>query len=112
MALVEMKTTKITKKGQIAIPKDIRELEGFEEGDKVAILAFEDRVELRPLKQFSERMFTALASERTLAKDWLSKEEEQAWRNFKRKCCGSTISFFKFKRFKKKAGSYSCNASG
>ena len=81
MPLVEMKTVKITEKGQIAIPKDIRELEGFEEGDKIAILAFEDRVELRPLHQFNERMFTALASEKALAKDWLSKEDDDTWRN-------------------------------
>jgi AbrB family looped-hinge helix DNA binding protein len=77
MPLVEMKTVKITEKGQIAIPKDIRELEGFEEGDKVAILAFEDRIELRSLKQLNEKMFTALASEKALAKDWLSKEDKK-----------------------------------
>lgn len=81
MPLVEIKTVKITEKGQIAIPKDIRELEGFEEGDKIAILAFEDRVELRPLRQFNERMFTAFASEKVLAQDWLSKEDEIAWKN-------------------------------
>ena len=81
MTLVEMKTVKITEKGQISIPKDIREIEGFEEGDKIAILAFEDRVELRSLKQFNERMFTALVSEKVLAKDWLSKEDEEAWRH-------------------------------
>ena len=81
MPLVEMNTAKITEKGQIAIPKDIRQLEGFEEGDKIAILAFEDRIELRPLKQFNERMFTALVSEKVLAKDWLSKEDEEAWRH-------------------------------
>ena len=81
MTLLEMKTAKITEKGQIAIPKDIREIEGFEEGDKIAILAFEDRVELRPLKQFKEKMFTALLSETSLAKDWLSKEDEEAWKS-------------------------------
>lgn len=81
MTLIEIKTVKITEKGQIAIPRDIRELEGFEEGEKIAILAFDDRVELRPLTQFSERMFPALASEKTLAKDWLSKEDEEAWKN-------------------------------
>ncbi len=81
MPLVEMKTITITEKGQIAIPRNIRELEGFEEGDKIAILAFEDRVELRPLKQFNEKMFTAFASEKALAKDWLSKEDEDTWKN-------------------------------
>ena len=38
MPLIEIKTSKITSKGQIALPKDIRELEGFKEGTKVAIL--------------------------------------------------------------------------
>lgn len=81
MPLLEIKTTKITSKGQIAIPKDIREKEGFTEGMKVAILAFEDRIELRPLSQINEKMFTALASERSLAKDWLSKGDEKAFKN-------------------------------
>ena len=81
MVLLEIKSATITKKGQIAIPKHIREIEGFKEGSKIAILAFEDRVELRPLNQFSEKMFTALASEKSLAKDWFSKEDEVAWKD-------------------------------
>lgn len=81
MTLIEVKTAKITEKGQIAIPKDIRGMEGFKEGSKVAILAFEDRIELRPMKQIHEKMFTALASEKSLAKDWNSKEDEEAWKN-------------------------------
>ncbi len=81
MSLLEIKTTTITSKGQISIPRDIREKEGFKEGTKIAILAFENRVELRPLNQMSERMFTAIASEKSLAKDWLSKEDEEAWKN-------------------------------
>ena len=81
MNLIEMKSVTITKKGQIAIPKDIREIEGFTEGSKVAILAYEDRIKLRPLKQVNERMFTALSSEKVLAKDWLNKEDEEAWKD-------------------------------
>ena len=81
MPLLEMKTATITSKGQIAIPKDMRELEGFKEGTKVAILAFKNHIELRPLQQFNEKMFTLLASEKSLAKDWLRKEDEHAWRN-------------------------------
>ena len=79
--LLEIKTATITEKGQIAIPKNIRKLGGFKEGTKSAILAFGNRIELRPLKQFHEKMFTALASEESLAKDWLTKEEEEAWKN-------------------------------
>ncbi len=76
-----MKTATITGKGQIAIPKNIRESEGFKEGAKVAIIAFEDHIEIRSLKQANEKMVTTLASEKALAKDWLSKEDEEAWKN-------------------------------
>lgn len=79
--MIEMRSVKITRKGQIAIPSDIRKIEGFREGSKVAILAFKDRVELRPMRKINERMLTALASEKTLAKDWSSKEEDEAWKD-------------------------------
>ena len=78
MTLIEIKSVKITKKGQIAIPKDIRDMEGFKEGSKIAILAFKDRIELRPITQFNEKMFAAFTTEKVLAKDWNSKEDEQA----------------------------------
>lgn len=81
MPLIEVKTAKITEKGQISIPKDIRESKGFKEGLKVAILAYDDRIELRPLEMINERMLTALASEKVLAKDWNSKEEDDAWKD-------------------------------
>lgn len=79
--LVEMKTATITEKGQIAIPKDIRKIKGFKVGSRVAVLAFEDHVELRPMKQISEKFATMIASEKSLAKDWLTKEEDERWKN-------------------------------
>jgi len=81
MELIEIKTVKITEKGQIAIPKDIRMLKGFKEGSRVAILAFKDRIELRPLKDLTEDMFLLSIAEKTFAKDWLSKEEDEIWKN-------------------------------
>ena len=81
MPLLEIKTAKITEKGQIAIPKEIRKIEGFKTGSKIAILTFKDRVELRPLGQVSKKMATAIASEKSLAKDWNSREDEEAWKN-------------------------------
>lgn len=71
----------ITEKGQIAIPKDIREVRGFNTGTKIVILAFEDHIELRTMKQINERMTSAIASEKVLAKDWNSKEDDEAWKN-------------------------------
>ena len=81
MILVEMRSATITSRGQIVIPKEIREIEGFKEGEKIVILAFEDHVELRSMKRINEEMFPALASEAVLAKDWLSKEDEEAWKD-------------------------------
>lgn len=81
MTLLEIKSATITEKGQIAIPKNIRTAGGFKTGTKIAILVFEDRVELRNMKQVSEKMSTAIASENVLAKDWNSKEEDDAWKN-------------------------------
>ncbi len=99
MGLIEVKTAKITEKGQIVIPKDIRDIEGFKEGSKIAVLAFDDHIELRPLKSISvEKLrvsnipkssafrekggrITALLSEKALAKDWSTKEEDEAWKD-------------------------------
>ncbi|PPA80133.1 MAG: SpoVT / AbrB like domain protein [ANME-2 cluster archaeon HR1] len=81
MPLLEMKTGTITRKGQISIPKRIRDIEDFKEGEKIAILAYDDRIELRSMKQIDERMHTAFASEKVLAKDWNTKEEDEAWKN-------------------------------
>lgn len=56
MPLIEIRSATVTKKGQIAIPRDIRAIKGFEEGQKIAILAYEDRVELRPMKEITEKI--------------------------------------------------------
>ena len=54
--LIEVKSATITSKGQIAIPKEIRELEHFKIGSKIAILAYEDRVELIPIEKVKEKI--------------------------------------------------------
>ncbi len=81
MPLLEMRTATITRKGQISIPKRIRDIEGFREGSKIVMLAYDDRIELRSMKQIDERMHNALASENILAKDWNSQEEDEAWKD-------------------------------
>jgi len=87
MSLRELKTIRITSKGQIAIPKDIRKMEGFKEGSKIALLAFDDHVEIRSLNQLKKidltksGISTYIMSESSLAKDWLTEEEEEAWKH-------------------------------
>jgi len=78
--LIEMRTVTVTGKGQIAIPKDIRKLKGFKSGEKLAVLAFKDRIELRPVSHL-DSILTYVASEKILAKDWNSKEDKKAWKN-------------------------------
>ena len=77
----EIKTIKITEKGQICIPTEARRLRGFQEGSKISILVYKDRIELRPMKKVGEKLSTALASEKVLAKDWASKEDNTAWKD-------------------------------
>ena len=78
-----IRTATITRKGQICIPNIARELAGFKEGTKISVIVFDDRVELRPLKKgkMNDALICMLASEKALAKNWLSKEDEEAWKN-------------------------------
>ena len=79
----DIRTTTITQKGQICIPHVARNLAGFREGTKISIVVYADRVELRPLKKgkMNEALWCMLASEDALAKNWLSKEDEEAWKD-------------------------------
>jgi AbrB family looped-hinge helix DNA binding protein len=81
MKLLNIKSSKITSKGQFIIPSELRKKKGFQEGDRVAIIAYEDRIEIKPLNKIKESMQTAYASEKLLAKDWNTKEEDKAWEN-------------------------------
>ncbi len=78
----EIRTIKITEKGQICIPREARDIAGFEEGSKINLIVYSDKVELRPMKKgMSDAMMAMLASENALAKNWLSKEDEEAWKD-------------------------------
>ncbi len=81
MLILGIRSATVTSKGQIAIPNEFRKVKGFKEGSKIAILTFKDHIELRPMDDLNEKMATAFASEKSLAKDWNSKEDEKAWKN-------------------------------
>jgi len=76
----EIKTATITDKGQICIP-NVARLNGFKAGSKISIIVYNDRVELRPMKQLSDAMFSMLASEEVLAEAWNTPEEDKAWKD-------------------------------
>jgi len=79
----DIRTATITQKGQICIPNVARNLTGFREGTKISVVVYTDRIELRPLKKekMNEALLCMLASEDALAKNWLSKEDEEAWKD-------------------------------
>ncbi len=81
MELLNIKSSKITSKGQFVIPSELRKKKGFQEGDNIVIIAYDDRIEIKPLSKIKESMETAYASEKSLAKDWNTKEEDKAWKN-------------------------------
>lgn len=81
MALLEIKSATITDKGQISISKRLREKEGFSKGSKIALLEFDDHVELRRMDEIEERFGTAFASEKSLGKLWNLKEEDARWKH-------------------------------
>ena len=56
--------------------------------DLVKQLPYKDKVKLgevirkeTALKNCNDKVFTHFASEKSLAKDWLSAEEDEAWKN-------------------------------
>lgn len=83
----EIRTVKITDKGQICIPNVARNLAGFNKGTKISIIVYSDRVELKPInnlnisKNISEDMLPALISEEVLAEAWNNPEEDEIWKD-------------------------------
>jgi len=80
MAQVEIIT--VSKKGQVVLPKNVREEMRIGDGSKLLLVEKSGKATLTkidPLLQ--ENLSTVLASEKSLAKDWLSKQEEEAWKD-------------------------------
>jgi AbrB family looped-hinge helix DNA binding protein len=71
---MQIDTTKMSSRGQIVIPLDLRK--GINEGDKLIVIRKDDEIILR--KSIPE---TALMSEKSLAKTWLNKEEDEIWKD-------------------------------
>jgi len=66
-------TTKMSSRGQVVIPLDMRK--GINEGDKLIVIRKDDEIILK--KSIPE---TALLSEMSFAKTWLNKDEDEAWK--------------------------------
>ena len=73
-----METAKITSKGQMTVPKKVRQAARLKTGDVVAFDVEGDRVLMRKLAPGGDGYLKAV--ERTLT-EWSSPEDEAAWRD-------------------------------
>ena len=71
---VQIDTTKMSSRGQVVIPLDMRQ--NIKKGDKLIVIRKDDEIILK--KSIPE---TALWSEKSLAKTWLNKEEDEIWKD-------------------------------
>jgi AbrB family looped-hinge helix DNA binding protein len=67
-------TTKMSSRGQVVIPLDMRE--GIREGDKLIVIRKDNEIILK--KSIPE---SAILSEKSFAKIWLNKKEDEAWKD-------------------------------
>ncbi len=71
---MKIDTTKMSSRGQIVIPIEMRR--DIKEGDKLIIIRKDDEIILK--KSISD---LALLSEESFAETWLTKEEDEAWKD-------------------------------
>lgn len=81
-----VKTVKVSGKGQIAIPLDVRESIKLSKGDELLLIQDGKKIMLEKADKASELLkdeFMPLlkAAEKVLARDWNSKEDEEAWKD-------------------------------
>ena len=67
-------TTKMSSRGQVVIPRDMRK--GINEGDRLIVIRKDDEIILK--KSIND---LALLSEESLAETWLTKKEDEAWKD-------------------------------
>ncbi|WP_321431235.1 AbrB/MazE/SpoVT family DNA-binding domain-containing protein [uncultured Methanolobus sp.] len=83
MSLKEIRTVSVTRKGQVSIPKEFREI-NMQENDSAAVLVFDNHIEIYPMSDIEERLGCAIASQNALAEHWDSPEEDAAWDHLKK----------------------------
>ena len=85
---MDIKTIKLSEKGQISIPKDIREGMHLKKGDTLILITKDGQLILQKadillnnLKVDKESIGTMMLSEETLDKDWDNKYDER-WNKY------------------------------
>ena len=73
-----METARVTAKGQMTIPKRLRERCGIREGDTVMLEVVGDRIVLRKLAAPADEYLQAVEAG---LEEWNSANDEKAWRD-------------------------------
>jgi len=71
---MQIDTTKMSSRGQVVIPLEMRK--DIKEGDKLIVIRKDDNIIIK--KSIPE---SALLSEKSFAKTWLNKKEDEAWKD-------------------------------
>jgi len=71
---MQIETTKMSSKGQVVIPLEMRR--DIMQGEKLIVIRKNDEIIIK--KSIPENL---LLSHKSLAKTWLSKEEDEAWKD-------------------------------
>ena len=89
--LTMLETTKVSSKGQIVIPERMRKHLGLKEGTKLVLIEKDRKIMIQKEGEFMKiieekevdpkSMALYLASHKSLAKDWLTKAEDEAWKH-------------------------------
>lgn len=83
---IELKTVKVSQKGQIAIPRDVQKELGIKKGDKLLLVREGRKIMLEKPRRITQEVrddFKDLIrlSESSLRKLWLNKEDE-IWNDY------------------------------
>jgi AbrB family looped-hinge helix DNA binding protein len=86
---MEIKTVKVSEKGQIAIPTSMREAIGINQGDELLLVEVEGKILVEKTKKFSQFMkddFEDILkyNEESLKEVWNNKEDD-IWASYLRK---------------------------
>ncbi len=83
--MTEIKTVKISDKGQISIPKDIREDMKLKKGETLVMISDGEKIVMQKpeklVKSLGEGEKTMIMSEHALKKDWDNKYDER-WNKY------------------------------
>lgn len=76
MEIQEVKDTTLSKNGEILIPFEMIKNTSLYKKDKIQIISFKDRIEIKSKSKNSQ-----IINQDYLEQSWLSDEEDEAWKD-------------------------------